>query len=369
MSERPRVTHVTPMDFGPQGVVGGGERYAVEVAKAMARIVPTRLLTFGPRARRYELGDLSVRVLRTRTRWPDNEVNPVSELLLPALLGSDVVHVHQWESTVTNTCVLGGRALGKRVYATDHGGGGRNYWRRLHLSRLVSGSLPVSEFGAGFYPELAQRASVIYGGVDTDVHRPPSGPRTGEVLFVGRLLRHKGVDDLVRAVAPTTRLRIIGRPYDAQFRAELGELARGKDVTFEEDADDARVVEAFRSARLAVLPSVYRPRVGAPSRNPELLGLTLLEAMACGTPVVCTRVGGMPEIVRHEQTGLVVEPGDVGGLGSAIDRLLRDDDLWRRCSTTARTWVERNFTWDATARRCLDAYAGRPATPLVGGDR
>jgi len=353
-----RVAHVTPTGFGSDGSYGGGERYPAELARAMSRLTPTRLVRFGARSGRTFEDGLEVRTLASRGRFRGAEVNQLSAALVGALSDVDVVHVHCWDSVLANACVLLGRVRGQRVFATDHGGSGHNYWRRLHLNRLLTGFLAVSEFGAGRYPELSDRTTVIYGGTDHHHFRPgPSAPRHGAV-FVGRLLPHKGIDQLISGLPADLPLRVIGRPYHPTYRECLHDLAAGKRVTFEENASDDDVVAAYRSARVAVLPSQYRPLNSAPSPNPELLGLTLIEAMACGTPVVCTDVGGMPEVVESGVTGLVVEPLNPQALGAAVHRLASDDAAWSVMAANARRTVERRFTWSAVAERCLDAYAG-----------
>jgi glycosyltransferase involved in cell wall biosynthesis len=89
----------------------------------------------------------------------------------------------------------------------------------------------------------------------------------------------------------------------------------------------------------------------------ELLGLAVLEAMASATPVVASRTGGVPEIVRDGETGFLVPPGDVGALRDRIEELLRDPALARRLGRQAREVVLDRFTWERTAERCLAAYA------------
>ncbi|MFN2504938.1 MAG: glycosyltransferase, partial [Acidimicrobiales bacterium] len=87
-----------------------------------------------------------------------------------------------------------------------------------------------------------------------------------------------------------------------------------------------------------------------------LLGLTVLEAMASGTPVVASRVGGLPELVVDGVTGFLVEPGDVDQLQDRLRLLLADRGLARRLGENGRDLVLRQFTWEACAERCLAAY-------------
>src|SRR5262249_49191326 len=149
----------------------------------------------------------------------------------------------------------------------------------LHISRYsrrVSGH------------EGTAQAQVIYGGVDTDLFCPDAAvPREPLAVFVGRLMPHKGVNDLVAALPAGMSLELISRPSDERFHAELKRLAAGRRVTFRPDCDDDAVVRAYRRALCVVLPSVYRDCYGNVTNVPELLGQTLIEGMACGAAAVC----------------------------------------------------------------------------------
>jgi glycosyltransferase involved in cell wall biosynthesis len=265
-----------------------------------------------------------------------------------------VLHAHQYESLVTNLVVLAARATGRPAFATDLGGGGANVSRAL--TPLLSGMLALSEFATSFYPELAARTRVIGGGVDVERFRSDGGPRRREVVYVGRLLPHKGIDVLIEAMPPDVPLRVCGRTLDPAYRELLGRLAHGKQVIFEESPTDAQVLDAYRRARVAVLPSVEHSPHRDVAPKSELLGLVLLEAMACGTPVVCARTGPMPEIVREGETGYVVPPNDAGALGQRIRELLDGGRRWDAMSEAGAAWVRSEHTWDRVAQRALRAY-------------
>ncbi|WP_067508218.1 glycosyltransferase family 4 protein [Actinoplanes sp. TFC3] len=352
------VVHLTPATFGPDGLFGGGERYPTELAKAMSERVPTKLVGFGPERRSTTMGNLAVEILPIRHRWKGSEVNPLHEQLLRVIGRPAALHLHQWESVTSNVALAYGRAVGARVYATDHGGSGKNYWRRLRLHRLLEGFLPVSEFSGSFYPQLAGRTSVIYGGVDASRFTPGDGPRTCDVTFVGRLLPHKGVAELLEAVPEAMSVHVVGRAYDSQYRERLRKLAEGRRVTFDENADDAAVIRAYQNSKVVVLPSRDNAAIAAGRKvKTELLGLTLLEAMSCGTPVVCTDIGGMPEVIREGITGRVAAVGDAEGLRRAVvDVAAADQARWLELSRAARQHVEDNFTWRRVAEKCLRAY-------------
>jgi glycosyltransferase involved in cell wall biosynthesis len=116
------------------------------------------------------------------------------------------------------------------------------------------------------------------------------------------------------------------------------------------------LIEAYRSAMCVVLPSVCRTMYGEESKVPELLGQTLLEAMACGAPTICTKVASMPEVVENEKTGFVVPPNDPQALGEKI-LWLRDHPREREAmGLAARERVLSAFTWPAVVRRCLKIY-------------
>lgn len=326
----------------------------------MAARVPTRLVSFGKRPRRYRAGDLEVVVLRPRRHLLDSPVNPVSERLLGELRRGDVVHTHHYETLLTNACLLAGRAMRKPVFVTDLGGGTANLNRRLGLHRLVTGALAISRFAAEFYPELMPRTTVISGGVDTELYSPADVPRERQVVYVGRLYPFKGVDVLIEAVDADTPLHVYGRRYDEAYSQELERLAAGKRVTFHADATDEEIRDAYRRSMVAVLPSVYRSRYDpVVQQKPELLGLTLLEAMACGTPAICSDAGAMPEVIDDGETGYVVPPSDPAALGERIRELLDGGERWRRMSGAAAERVREGYTWDRVAERCLEAYSLR----------
>lgn len=343
---------------------GGGERYPLELARSMAELVPTRLVTFSASPRRVRSGRLDIEVLPIRHLWNGDALNPLSIALIPELFRGRVIHAHQYRSILTNVCLATGRALRRRVFCTDHGGSARHYAAELRLGRLLTGFLAVSSFALGEFPAFASRSRVVYGGVDPDRFAPsPDVDRRREVVFVGRILPHKGLDVLIRALDDRTPLHIYGPAYDSDYRAALGLLAAGKQVTFHENASDDDIVAAYRRARVAVLPSVASSEYGFAAPHAELLGLVLLEAMACGTPVVASALGGVPEIVRDGETGFLVPPGDAASLADRLGLLLDGPAMWRSMSEAAVEHVHGAFTWRHVAERCLDAYETLRSSP------
>jgi glycosyltransferase involved in cell wall biosynthesis len=355
-----RVIHVAPSAFGPQGLYGGGERYPLELARALAAEVDCELITFGPRPGRWRArGGLWVRVLRPLAWLHGHPAQPVAPLLPAALVGADVVHAHHFRSVPTRMAGVTARVLGAATAVTDHGLPGRT-WGPVH--RLFDRFLAVSRFSAQLLGAPPARTQVIYGGADPQRFAPgPAADRSG-VLFVGRLTPHKGIDQLIRALPAGAALRIAGsaghdpHPPERDYPALLRRLAQDRDVTFLGPVPDPDLPELYRRAAVLALPSLDRTYYGRHVPVSELLGLAALEAMASGTPVVASRIGGLAEVVVDGETGFLVQPGDTAALRDRLARLMSDRRLAARLSANARDLVMERFTWQACAKRCLAAY-------------
>ncbi len=356
----PRVIHTVPALFSADGgVLGGAERYALELARHMADVTPTTLLTFGPRHREESLGNLRIRVFGNAIHVRHLPSNPLSFRALAALRSADVIHCHQRHIVMSSLSAMLARASGKCVFVSDLGGGGWDISRYVSTEHWFHGHLHISRYSREVSGQAASpRAHVIMGGVDTAKFSPDATvPRIPAVVYAGRLLPHKGVNYLVEALPPGMRLELIGQPYHPEFFRHLVHLAQGKDVAFHHDFTDAQLIHAYRSAACVVLPSVYRTLYGDETRIPELLGQTLLEAMACGTPAICTDVASMPEVVENGITGFVVPPNDPAALAEKL-AFLRDHPAERdKMGEAARARVLQLFTWPAVVERCLGIYS------------
>lgn len=350
-----KVLHVSPVAFGTDGIVGGGERYAVELARAMTPLASTRLATFGtPRVER--MGNLPVHVYRPWTYVGKKKLGPIAPGLLREIAWADVVHCHQLHTFLADQCVLFGRLLGKRVFLTDHAGGDRHFNHRLRTVERATGLLLVSHFNARGFARHAAKIRVIHGGADPERFAPRSIERRRAALYAGRLIPYKSVHLLIEGVQPETEVRLAGEAYHAEYRAYLQQAARGRNVHFLGPVLGDGLIDEYCRAGVSVLPSNDVDLYGKRYPKSEILGLVLLEAMACETPVVCTRVGGMPELVADGETGIVVPPGESAFVGSAVEALLDDPERARRLGRAGRERILEHFTWRAVAQRCLEAY-------------
>lgn len=355
----PRVMHVVPALFGSDdGIVGGAERYALELARHMADETPTTLVTFGERERRETLGRLEIHVLGHPWYVRGQRTNPVSLSLLSELRKADVIHCHQQHVLASSLAALVGKFSRRRVFVSDLGGGGWDVSAYVSTDRWYKGHLHISEYSRKINKQTEKAwAHVILGGVDTEKFSPDERvTRNGKILFVGRLLAHKGVDTLVRALPEGMKLEIIGKPYDDNYARDLQALAAGKPVTFRHDCNDEELIRAYRESMCVVLPSVYKTMYGQETRVPELLGQTLLEGMACGAPAICTDVASMPEVVADGVTGFVVPPNDPSALKAKLSWLREHSTEASELGRAARQRVLAKFTWPAVVQRCLEIY-------------
>ena len=359
LDSSPRVLHLVPALFGPGGIVGGAERYAFELARHMAERVPTRLVAFGDEDRRETAGRLDIRVIGSPWYVRGQRMNPVAWPMIPEVLRADVVHCHQRHVLMSTVASAVGRLSGRRVFTTELGGGGWDLSAYVPTDRWFNGHLHISEYSRTIYGHQNRPwARVILGGVDTSRFSPNgTSQRNGAPLFVGRLLPHKGVSDLIAALPDGMPLDVAGPTNGTGTIEHLRSQANGKVVRFHFDLSDRQILDMYRHALCLVLPSVYRLPNGEETKVPELLGQTLLEAMACGTPVICTRVASMPEVVEDGKTGFVVEPGNREQLTARLRWLAGHPSEAAAMGMEGRRVVLERFQWPQVVERCLDAYA------------
>ncbi len=359
-----QVCHVTPTFFAPESVLGGGERFAEELARAASRTARVKLVSFGRTASRQQVSPTFERVILRS--WTHRQMVPFSPDLRRELRGADVIHCHQYFVLSTFLAAFHGHRQGSLVFVSDLGGGAWTPAYQIDQSRWITGHLPISEYAARTLPGRRRPYRVIYCGVDLERYPQRDTPRhDGSVVFLGRLLPHKGIHFLIAGLPGGITLHVIGSLLDAAYFESLRRLAAGKDVRFHLGLSDAEVVGVLSRAMALVHPTPLDASGSASAH--ELFGLALVEAMACGCPVIASRAASLPEIVEHERNGLLVPPNDPAAITSALCRLGADPDLWTRLSAGARRRVAENFTWDHVADHCLAAYtAAIPAAGAAG---
>jgi glycosyltransferase involved in cell wall biosynthesis len=353
-----RVVYLTPLYFDEKSYLGGGERYPLNLAKgvAMAGAHEVELVSYGDqeRARRSRLADgVTLRVLPIAQRRPDAE--RLSWDIAEVIGESDLVHIHQVFTRSGEVGMLVSKLLDKPVCVTDHGGASSALGRSLGILELADRVTCYSNFGRSLVGDCDTPIELVRGGVDDTFFRPPSANTVREgVLYVGRLLPHKGVDRLLAALPHDIPLTVCGRAYDVRYYAYLRSLAADKPVTFLLGEDDLQLRELYRRSIGVVLPSVYVDCYGRAHAWPELMGYSLLEAMACGTPAICSRVGGMPEYVWHGETGFVFD--ELADLTDALRKLACDPALVAQLGSTARATVQRNYGLAAAGTAMRGVY-------------
>jgi glycosyltransferase involved in cell wall biosynthesis len=190
------------------------------------------------------------------------------------------------------------------------------------------------------------------------------------MLFVGRLVERKGVHVLLDALAllpeePPIRLEVVG---DGPEREALEHRARSLGVA-ERVRFHGFVRREELERQLAGCDALVLPAVVDAKGDVEGLGVVLLEAMSFGKPVIASAAGGITDIVRPSENGLLVPPGDAKSLAAAVECLARDPALVRRLGAAARRDVEANFSWDSILDRLEAVYRRVTDRTPAGGRR
>jgi glycosyltransferase involved in cell wall biosynthesis len=180
-------------------------------------------------------------------------------------------------------------------------------------------------------------------------HRRTRGPL---LVQVGRVVREKGVEESVRALAllrdrlPDTTLALVGAGQDEQHVRDLAaELGCADRVVMPGWVDAADLPSWYAAADIVLAPSWI-----------EAQGLSVIEALALARPVIASNVGGLPDVVDHERTGLLVPPRDPVALADSVVRLNGDEQLQRTLGAAGSSLVRGSFSRSASARRFDELY-------------
>jgi starch synthase len=307
-----------------------------------------------------------------------------------AVKGADLVHSHTWYAN------LGGH-LSKLMWSIPHvmtihsleplrpwkaeqlGGGYAlsTFCEQTAIEdadAVIAVSQGVRQDVVKCYPAVnPDRIHVIHNGIDPEIYRPQLSPDTlarfgidasrSFALFNGRITRQKGLTHLLAAALKLDRqyqvVIVASNPDTPEIAGEVAALAgrvsaeRGNLVWIDHFISREDLIHLHSHATVFVCPSIYEP-----------FGLVILEAMACETPVVASRVGGIPEIVVEGETGYLVDfdPDDLEGFTSALaermEKLLSDAAMAARMGKAGRARVLEHFGWPAIASQTVQLYEG-----------
>ncbi|KOV98934.1 glycosyl transferase family 1 [Streptomyces sp. NRRL WC-3723] len=366
----------------PPDVYGGAGVHVEFLARELTALVDLEVHCWGEgrgvgvvRHRPWSVLDGSNDALRTFS---------VDLAMAAALEGRELVHSHTWYANLAGHVakllhgiphVVTAHSLEPlRPWKAEQLGGGYALSGWAERTAIEAADAVIAVSGAmrddilACYPALdPARVHVVHNGIDTRLYRPDPGtdaltrhgidPTRPYVLFVGRITRQKGVPHLLRAVRdidPGAQVVLCaGAPdtpeIDREFQELFEELRRVRAGVFwiPQMLPRTEVIQLLTHATVFACPSVYEP-----------LGIVNLEAMACGTPVVASRVGGIPEVVDDGRTGLLADVDDdfESGLARALDTVLGDPDAARRMGEAGRARAVGEFGWDAVARRTAGLY-------------
>jgi glycogen synthase len=391
----------------PPHIYGGAGVHVEFLSRELAELMDVEVRSFGDQ--RVDAGRLHVRgygVDKSAITAP-SYLRPVFEAMARDVafgatdVDADLVHCHTWYTHLGGVLIK--LAYGIPLVVTVHsleplrpwkreqlrGGYDVSYWVEQTALSMADAVIAVSEGTREDVLRVAsvapERIHVIHNGIDLSIYHPVEAtdalerygvdPARPYVLFVGRITRQKGIVHLVRAIPqidPAAQVVLCaGAPDTPEIAREMTEAvaevqARRSGVVWIQEMVPREVaVQLYSHAAVFCCPSIYEP-----------FGIINLEAMACGTPVVASKVGGIPEAVADGETGILVplgqqtespfEPVDPprfsADLAAAINRLLADPALRERMGQAGRRRVEERFSWRVIAQRTADLYrslAGR----------
>lgn len=385
----------------PPNVYGGAGVHVEYLSRELARLVPVEVRCFGDQ--RLEQERLRVRGYQgweELKRATDPRFTGALDAFARSLamakdpLPADVVHCHTWYTDMAG--FIARLLWDVPLVLTIHSLEPLRPWKveqlgnAYHLSSwmertaiegadaVIAVSQETRHDVLRLFNIAPERVHVIHNGIDLEQYRRTTAsdalerrgvdPQRPYVLFVGRITRQKGIIHLVNAIPYLDRsLQVVlcaGAPdtpeIGREMEARVAEVSRSRDgvIWIREMLPREEVIQFYSHAAVFCCPSVYEP-----------FGIINLEAMACETAVVASAVGGIPEVVVHGETGLLVElelrPGTFDpvdpeqfsrDLAAAINRLALDAELRQQMGRNGRRRVEQHFSWAAIAQQTLALY-------------
>ncbi len=366
----------------PPHVYGGAGVVVDHLSRALARRAQVEVRCFGENEQTHP--NLVVRGYGPWDRLaggPDVAYAPALEALSVGLamardaVTADVVHTHTWYVGLGGMLVQSVHAIPLvvtlhsleplRPWKADQLGTGyavSSWAERLAVERadrVIAVSAQMRYDILAHFRVDPVRVVVIHNGVDAQAFTRTDrrdalarhGVREPYVLFVGRISEQKGIFTLLAAAAALPDdVQVVlcaSSPDTPELLKRLQSAVAGRSRIRWINAmlPVPEVVQLYSHAAAFVCPSIYEP-----------FGIINLEAMACGAPVVASRVGGIPEVVVNGETGVLVEAGDGALLAQALRRVLAAPEVGRRMGEAGRRRVEAQFSWDRIAEQTLDVY-------------
>jgi glycosyltransferase involved in cell wall biosynthesis len=187
---------------------------------------------------------------------------------------------------------------------------------------------------------------VVPLGVDTNTFKPTNSPHTLEILTVAHLLPIKGIEYLIRAIPyvkkdfPNVILRIIGEgPREQYLRNLANSLALSRNVVFNGYVSYDKLAQFYNQATIFCFPFLG-----------EGLGVVILEAMACGKPIIATKNEGTTQVIRHGTEGFLFDPANPESIADSLLTLLHNPDLIKKMGAKARETCLKKYSWSAVAK-------------------
>lgn len=360
--------------------LGGAERYVSRVALGLEReefrpslvVRETRGDDGGLQAWAESMADLGLPVERVPMRLPFRPWDAVGIQRAVEAASPHVVHVNMpgpYDGQMGLVAPIARMCGARAVVVTEHLPMVARLWKRALVKRLamhyVDAVLTVAQANVPYLvgPQSVPSAKirVIPNGLRADYGslRAPREEVLGAygipvarvlVAFVGNLLRHKGLHRLIAALSEVGgedwHLVVAGTgPEEQRCRARVDALGRADQATFTGILSPEDVERLLSAVDILALPSTT-----------EGMPYVVLEAMACGLPVVASRVYGIPEMVRDGEGGVLVDPTDVGGLARALQRLIADGSLRKRMGSAGRERFQESFTLERQVSAIENVY-------------
>lgn len=361
----------------------GGTAYFLRTLPLLdpARVQPTMcgLRPWHPIGTRFEAAGIPTRFLE-RGKWDPRGFNDVRRLMREH--DPDVVHLEGRKTLLAGR--VAARQLGRPVIAHFHDMLPLSWPMRALQRRLASSTakaLAVSEAVRDFViREFAippERVDVLYNGLDVDRLQEP------DAAVRARIRRELDVDDATPLIGLIGRVITAIKGQDVMLRAMRGVLARRPDAVLAvvgdgPDLETCRVLAADLGIEHATRFMGHRSDVpdvlaaidvaAVPSMCDEGFSFVALEALAAGRPVVAFRSGGIPEIVQHDVSGIIVAKGDEAGLARGAARLLEDDDLRRGMAANGRKRAQ-DFTLERHVAKLTAVYEAAATASRTRGGR